>query len=71
MLIQGPLAGERVRSRFIAEAKAVARMVHPNVVTVHDVGDEGGILFFTMDFVEGPSLAELLKTKPLSVPTAS
>ena len=37
------------------------------MVTVHDVGQEGGILFFTMDFVDGPSLGSLLKTKRFSL----
>src|SRR5690606_23954855 len=54
MLLQGQLAHEKLRGRFVQEARAVARLVHPNVVTVHDVGEEQGILFFTMDLVDGP-----------------
>ena len=70
MLLQGTLATEELRRRFVNEAKAVARLVHPNVVTIHDVGEQDGILFFTMDFVNGPSLGQLLKREKVSLTRA-
>lgn len=53
--------GEFVR-RFRAEAQAVARTSHPNLVQVFYCGEEQGTLFFGMEFVAGPSLADRLRT---------
>jgi len=61
MLLSGALGDERRRARFLAEARAVARMSHPNIVGIFDVGEQDGVLFFTMELVDGPSLSELLK----------
>lgn len=46
--------------RFTQEARLAASLKHPNLVTVFDSGDTGGILWFTMELVEGPSLAGVL-----------
>src|SRR5262245_54706475 len=45
----------RAVSRFQREAQAAARVIHPNVVTVFDVGNEGGHCFLVMELVEGGS----------------
>ena len=47
--------------RFIAEAQAAARLNHPNVVTIHEVGQIGGQPFLTMELVSGLSAAETLR----------
>jgi len=65
MLLQGAFADDRLRQRFLAEARAVARLVHPNIVAIHDVGSEDGILYFTMEFVDGPTLADRLRGERL------
>jgi serine/threonine-protein kinase len=57
MLLVGPYARPEERERFLREAQALAALVHPNVVQVHEVGDLGGLPYFTMEFVEGGSLA--------------
>src|SRR5262249_53674389 len=44
------------RERFMREARAAAALNHPNIVAVHDVGEEGGVPFFVMELVEGHSL---------------
>ena len=49
------------RQRFRAEARAIARLRHPNIVAVHDVVDEGGVYAYAMEWVEGRSLADLLE----------
>ncbi len=67
MLMTGTSADDRRRKRFLAEAKAVARLVHPNIVAIHDVGEHEGVLYFTMDLVEGPSLADAIKPQPFPV----
>jgi serine/threonine-protein kinase len=50
----------QTRQRFMREARAQARIKHPNVVPIHYVGDDGGVAFLVMDLVEGESLAALL-----------
>jgi hypothetical protein len=47
--------------RFRQETKAVARLSHPNVLAIHFVGEGEGIVYYAMPFVEGESLAELLR----------
>jgi serine/threonine protein kinase len=49
--------------RFLREAKAAARLNHPNIVTIHDVGRAEGAHFIVMEYVDGPSLAELLQRR--------
>jgi formylglycine-generating enzyme required for sulfatase activity/tRNA A-37 threonylcarbamoyl transferase component Bud32/tetratricopeptide (TPR) repeat protein len=61
VLIAGESASERMISRFQREARAAAKIRHPNVVTVYDVGQEGALHYFTMDLVEGCDLSELIK----------
>ncbi|MDB5295319.1 MAG: serine/threonine protein kinase, partial [Phycisphaerales bacterium] len=64
MLLSGAFAGRLEVARFTREAEAVAGLRHPNVVQVHDVGDHEGRPYFTMEFVEGGSLAEKLAGAP-------
>ncbi|MBI3854179.1 MAG: serine/threonine protein kinase, partial [Planctomycetes bacterium] len=51
--------------RFEREAKALARLSHPNIVAVHDCGVEGGTPYLVMEFVEGLSLRRLLAERRL------
>src|SRR5262245_47239525 len=51
--------------RFRAEAANAAKLKHPNIVAVHDVGEEGGQHFFAMDLVQGQNLAESTRDGPL------
>lgn len=64
MLLAGPCARPEERERFQREAEAVAALGHPNIVQVHDVGDVDGRPYFTMEFVEGGSLAEQTRGIP-------
>ena len=50
------------RARFAREAKTLAALNHPNIVTVHSVEEAGGVSFITMELVEGKTLAEILPT---------
>ena len=52
------------RERFEREAEAVAALHHPNIVQIFDVGDAEGQPFFTMELVEGGSLAEKIRGVP-------
>src|SRR5712672_2979983 len=58
MLLAGAYASPQERARFQREAEAVARLKHPNIVQVHDVGDDHGRPYFTMEYVEGGSLSQ-------------
>jgi serine/threonine protein kinase len=47
-------------SRFEREAKAVAKLDHPNILAIHDFGSEGGVTYAVMELLEGESLRELI-----------
>jgi eukaryotic-like serine/threonine-protein kinase len=64
MTLADAYAGPRERERFQREAEAVAGLRYPNVVQVYGVGDSGGRPYFTMEFVEGGSLAQQLAGTP-------
>jgi formylglycine-generating enzyme required for sulfatase activity len=65
MILAGGLAGPRERMRFRAEAEAVARLQHPNIVQIYEVGEHQGLPFFSLEFCDGGSLAERLQGTPL------
>jgi WD40 repeat protein/tRNA A-37 threonylcarbamoyl transferase component Bud32 len=54
-------AAAAARERFLREAQAIAALKHDHVVTIHQVGEEGGVPFLAMEFLEGESLEERLK----------
>jgi serine/threonine protein kinase len=66
MVLSGALAGPEDRHRFRTEAEAAARLQHPNIVTVHDVGEIDGRCYYSMEYVAGRSLAQLLDDGPVS-----
>jgi tetratricopeptide (TPR) repeat protein len=57
VLLAGAHAGPEAARRFHAEAEAVARLQHPNIVQVFDHGDEAGHPFLALEYVEGGTLA--------------
>jgi WD40 repeat protein len=72
MLITGAYAGPQERARFQREAEAVASLRHANIVQVYDVGDHEGWPYFTMELLEGGSLAQSLAGTPQPArPTAA
>ena len=50
-----------LRERFEREARTVSSLNHPNICTLHDVGNENGIDFLVMEHIEGETLAERLE----------
>ena len=56
--------GEEARHRLLREARAMARLTHPNVVTVHEVGTAGGRDYVAMELIEGEPLADWLHAAP-------
>ena len=71
MLLAGAWARPESKPRFRAEAEAAARLRHPGIVTIHEVGELDGQPFFAMELVTGPSLAELVRAQPLPPPRAA
>src|SRR6185295_4819967 len=49
-----------IARRFLAEARTIARLRHPNIVTVHAAGTADGLLYYVMDEIEGESLRQRL-----------
>jgi eukaryotic-like serine/threonine-protein kinase len=65
------LAGNPARkARLIHEARAASALNHPNIVTLHDIGSEGGIDFLVMEYVAGKPLAELIPRQGMPVKEA-
>ncbi len=52
--------------RFFREAQTAARLRHPGIVSVHDFGRADGLVYFSMDYVEGGDLAQRLRERPLA-----
>jgi HEAT repeat protein/predicted Ser/Thr protein kinase len=65
LLLQGEHATPEGRRRFEREARAIARLRHPNIVSVHEVGEYNGLPFFTMDYIDGVSLTAFVKRVPI------
>jgi tRNA A-37 threonylcarbamoyl transferase component Bud32 len=64
ILPQSNLA-EDARRRFVQEAKAMALLQHPNIVQIHEIGQQGEHPFLVMEYVEGDNLALRINGKPL------
>jgi len=56
-----PEALDEVRERFLREAKSAGRLNHPGLVTIYDVGEQDGVAYIAMEFLEGRSLQQVLK----------
>jgi serine/threonine protein kinase/WD40 repeat protein len=65
MVLVGSHAGEHELARFRTEAEAVARLQHPGIVQIHEVGVHGGLPFFSLEFCPGGSLDRKLDGTPL------
>ena len=59
------LAG-RAGWRFRSETEVVAQLRHTNIVQVHEVGEHGGRAYYTMEYLDGGSLAQKLAAAPLA-----
>ena len=65
MILSGEFASREFVRRFQAEAEAAARLQHPSIVAIHEVGVHDGQHFYTMDYVEGQTLEERARNNPL------
>jgi tetratricopeptide (TPR) repeat protein/tRNA A-37 threonylcarbamoyl transferase component Bud32 len=71
MILGGEHARPELLARFRSEAEAAARLRHPNIVQVYEVGEEVGRPYLVMEFVEGVSLARRLAQSPLAAMQAA
>jgi Tol biopolymer transport system component/predicted Ser/Thr protein kinase len=60
----------RGRARFVYEARAIARLSHPRICALHDIGHHDGIDFLVMEYLEGETLAARLRKGPMSLAQA-
>jgi WD40 repeat protein/serine/threonine protein kinase len=65
MILAGQFASEAEVQRFYAEARAAANLQHPNIVAIHEVGQHENQHYFSMDYIEGKSLAQVVRESPL------
>ena len=63
-------AADRRVERFRHEARVIARITHPNICTLHDIGEDGSAIFLVMEYVDGATLARRLEDGALPLPLA-
>src|SRR5215471_5303613 len=66
LLASQPISTEEL-VRFRIEAEALARLRHPNIVTIFEIAESEGRPYFTMEYIAGPSLADILRGHPQDV----
>jgi WD40 repeat protein/tetratricopeptide (TPR) repeat protein len=71
IMLAGVHAGRQERARFQVEAEAVARLQHPNIVQIYEVGQEHGRPYLALEFVNGGSLARQFAASHLAVRRAA
>src|SRR5262245_53891916 len=64
MILSGGHAGPQELARFRSEAESVARLTHPNIVQVYETGQHNGLPYFSLEFVDGGTLAKRLAGTP-------
>jgi serine/threonine protein kinase/predicted esterase len=58
------------RRRFVREARAISRLNHPNICTLYDIGQQDGVDYLVMEYIEGETLATALKQGRMAIPAA-
>ena len=71
MILTGQLASESDIKRFQTEAESVANLKHPNIVAIHEVGRQAGHSYFSMDYVAGQNLSEIVREHSLPAKIAA
>src|SRR5215471_9414610 len=61
------LDDEHARKRFLREAQAAATLDHPNICSIHEIGEENGARFIVMQYIEGETLAERISRSPVDL----
>jgi eukaryotic-like serine/threonine-protein kinase len=71
VLLRAPFAGAEERERFHREAQAAARLRHPGIVSIIDVGEDDGVPWFSMEHIAGKSLEQLVREHPMDAHEAA
>jgi serine/threonine-protein kinase len=71
MILAGSHAGKEQRERFLAEARVVASLVHPHIIQLYEVGLQQDLPYFSMELVEGGTLADRLTGAPQPIRQAA
>jgi|694.fasta_scaffold36160_5 WD40 repeat protein/tRNA A-37 threonylcarbamoyl transferase component Bud32 len=71
VLLRAQFASREERERFFREAQAAARLQHPGIVAVHEVGEDEGVPWFSMDHIPGRSLEQIVREHPMSARSAA
>lgn len=71
MILSGAHASADQLARFQREAESAARLKHPNIVAVYEVGKHNGMPFFSQEYIEGKSVADLMLERTLSAREAA
>jgi serine/threonine protein kinase len=71
MILVGAHAGPGQVARFRTEAEAVARLQHPHVVQIYGIGEQGGLPYLALEFIEGSSLDRKIAGQPMPVNEAA
>ncbi len=65
-IVEGDEGSVRFEERFTREARALARLSHPNIVGVHEFGEREGVYYFLMEYVDGANLRQAMRTGDLT-----
>lgn len=71
MLLSGTMASDEEVRRFYSEAESAGRLAHPHIVSIYEVGEHAGTHYFSMAYVRGRGLNEILREGPLPAKKAA
>ena len=63
LMAEAQLSDEELRQRFYREARSAGRLKHTNIITIYDLGEENGVPYIVMEYLEGSDLKQLLKDR--------
>src|SRR5687768_294536 len=62
-VLRAGFEGDELRERFAREARSAARLAHVNIVTIYDVGDDGGQPYIAMEYVPAQTVLQIIQRK--------
>jgi tetratricopeptide (TPR) repeat protein/predicted Ser/Thr protein kinase len=68
ILLGGDMPSETARALFLKEARVVAKLNHPNIITVYDIGEFGGSVYIAMEYIDGENLADIMERRSAPLP---